>query len=121
MFNLNLRIWDKTKKEFLYWGKVKTSRNPYYAFSNESGSNKIGWSALEKKRYILSFGLGQKDKNGVLLFSGDKVKRDDGKVGVIEWFERHARFAVKCPDKLVLVETSRVVKIGDIFKSGKIN
>lgn len=118
-FNLNIRLWDKHRKEFLYWGKVKTSRNPYYAFSNESGTNKIGWSALEKKRYTLSFGLGQKDKNGVLLFSGDKIKREDGEIGVIEWVEKHARFAIRCSDNFTLVPTAKVEKVGDIFHKEK--
>ncbi len=116
MFNLNIRLWDNRRREFLYWRRIKTKSSAYYTFVNESETYKIGWSALGyPKRYVMSFGLGQKDKHGVLLFSGDKVKREDGSIGVIQWFEKTARFAVQSSGSMMLVETSKIEKVGDIF------
>jgi hypothetical protein len=65
--------------------------------------------------------FGQHDKNGVELFSGDRVLNDDNESGVIEFDAKHARLVVKYGNKFKWVDSGTIVKYGDIFhdKSGK--
>lgn len=117
MFNLNIKLWDNYHKEFLYWRKIRTKTSAYYTFSSIDEKHKVGWTALEKpKRYILCFGIGQKDKNGIELFTGDKVKRADGKIGIVTYFEKRGLFGVKYAGKQECIRTREIEKIGDIFQ-----
>jgi hypothetical protein len=119
---LGIKLWDNYRKEYLKWGKIATNKNPYYGFTNESGSYHIGWSATEyPKRYIMCVSFGQHDKTGVELFSGDRVLNDDNEAGTILFDEKHARLVVKYGKKFKWVETNTIVKVGDTFhdKGGK--
>lgn len=120
------KLYDTYRKEFLYWRKIKSSNSANYTFANEENSYRIGWSATEyPKRYVMCVSFGQEDKNGSILFTGDRVINEDNEVGVIKLDKSHARLIVKYGGKYKLVETSRIEKIGDIFHankySGKLN
>jgi hypothetical protein len=114
--NLNIKVYDKVRHEYLIWQKIKSKNSATYSFANEDNSYRIGWSALEyPKRYVLCFSLGQKDKNGVVLFSSDYVMNAENELGLIQWDAKNARFIVKYGGKFRLVETSKIEKVGDIF------
>lgn len=117
MFNLSIKLWDNHRKEYLYWCKINTTNSSYYTFINETRTYKIGWSALDHpKRYVMCFGIGQRDKNGIELFTGDKVKRADGKIGIVTYFEKRGLFGVKYSGKQECIRTQEIEKIGDIFQ-----
>ena len=86
---------------------------------NETGTNRVGWVTVieHPKRYVLCFGLGQRDKNGTLLFSGDLVSNEDNQIGEIVYSQNRVGFIVKYKGKLKYIETSKIVKVGDIFNA----
>jgi hypothetical protein len=121
LFNLSIKAWDNHHKEFVYWKKFRTTNSSLFTFSNEAGTNRVGWVRVVEhpKRYVMCISFGQHDKNGVELYSSDIVKRSDGSSGVIMWSTNHARFVVKYKGKSELVETAKIEKVGDIFHASK--
>jgi hypothetical protein len=119
LFTLNLKVWDNFKHEYLIWRKVKTASSSMQVFINDAGTNRQGWVTIVEhpKRYTLCFSLGQTDKNGVILYSGDLVKSQDGKIGEVQYSQARAGFFVKYDGALRFMQTDKIEKIGDIFNT----
>ena len=120
---LKFRVWDKTKETMVYFDGIFYNKKPY---TEGSLFPQYGSCPHYHKLSDLMQCTGLKDKNGNLIYEGDRVYIDcEDKTAIIKWSDDLARFTIHFEDEAVFADfdnyySKELEVIGNIYENSEL-
>lgn len=121
--DLDFRIWDNTKKEYLY-------DNPTLVNSHSEGfligrmvrqfsRNADHFYQIFRNEFEIELWIGNYDKNGIKIFDGDIIEIKCGDIvayGYIYYDNKESMFSIGGIDNIGEIHTQNITVIGNIHE-----
>jgi uncharacterized phage protein (TIGR01671 family) len=118
--DIRYRVWIKDDQKMSFVDELIWSED------GETRWVKVGDRLFDPTRVELMEYTGKRDKNGDLVFEGDKLKNFDGRICAVTWFGHGGRWDTTGLNQVgqpfgfdVLAGTHEIEIVGNIYENGE--